>query len=162
MSGQIGFQQLRKHCPTGSVVYHTPRRLSIPQVGTRDLAAELDGIAGIPRRLFAARSLLRAERGRAVTQAEIGRAVGVTEGQIGHWEKGRQTPDLPMIEKLAAALDVAAPWLAYGVGPKERPAEIALPVTPDPALDRKLTKKDRRASKKVVDAATPRRRRGNE
>jgi transcriptional regulator with XRE-family HTH domain len=125
------------------------------------LAADNEGIAGIPRRLFAARAFLSSQRGAPVTQGAIGRAVGVTEGQIGHWEKGRQTPDLPMIEKLALALDVAAPWLAYGVGPKERPAEVELPVQPDPALDRKVTASEEEAAKKIAGAATPRRRRKN-
>ena len=84
-------------------------------VGSRVVEPDSEGIAGIPRRLFAARSLLRARKGRPVTQGEIAAAVGVTEGQIGHWEKGRQTPDVVMLDKLATALEVTPWWLTYGL-----------------------------------------------
>lgn len=93
--------------------------LSIPDVGKIVVPKETEGIAGIAARLFRARKLLSADRGRAVTQAQIAASVGVTEGQVGHWEKGRQVPDLPTIEKLAAALSVSPVWLSYGVGPME-------------------------------------------
>jgi transcriptional regulator with XRE-family HTH domain len=121
VSGPIGQQQLDNCYPTGTIVYTTASRVSIPQVWTRSagpiLEPDNEGIAGIPRRLFAARSLLRARRGVAVTQGMVAEIVGVTEGQVGHWERGRQLPDLPMLELLAAALEVSPVWLSYGVVP---------------------------------------------
>lgn len=90
------------------------------------MAGEVTGIAGIPRRLYSARMRMSADRGTPVTQAEIGRAVGVTEGQIGHWEKGRQRPDLEMIDRLATALGVRPWWIAYGIEWEEA-ADVATP-----------------------------------
>jgi transcriptional regulator with XRE-family HTH domain len=91
---------------------------------------EVTGIAGIPRRLVKARRRLSADRvgDKPVTQRQIAEAVGVTEGQVGHWEKGRQMPDLPMIERLAAALEVRAEWLAYGVEPMARGSDCEAPI----------------------------------
>ena len=111
------------HCPTGSIVYHTLSRVSIPHVWNDSMADEVTGIAGISRRLVRARRLLSADRDKPVTQREIAEAVGVTEGQVGHWEKGRQKPDLDMIELLAVALNVRPEWIAYGTEPRTASAQ---------------------------------------
>lgn len=92
------------------------------------MAGEVTGIAGIPRRLVRARRLLGAESENPVTQRQIAEAVGVTEGQVGHWEKGRQIPDLLMIEKLSAALAVRAEWLTYGTEPMARGQSAEVPL----------------------------------
>lgn len=113
-------KQLLDNCyPTGTEVYTRATRVSIPRLWIGPVDPDNEGIAGLPRRLFAARSLLRARRGVPVTQGMVAELVGVTEGQIGHWERGRMLPDLSMIELLAAALEVSPVWLAYGVVPAE-------------------------------------------
>lgn len=126
------------------------------------------GSAGIPARLFKARSLLRARRGVAVTQAQIAALVGVTEGQVGHWEKGRQKPDLEMIERLAAALEVSPEWLAFGretkrpAGEAGRPEDMDVGAVPLTAAQqqRAIEKTDAKAARKTAESE-PRGRRGS-
>ncbi len=39
-----------------------------------------------------------------LTQSALGELVGVSQGKIGDWERGTQSPSYESIEKLAAAL----------------------------------------------------------
>lgn len=39
-----------------------------------------------------------------ISQAELGERVGVSQGKIGDWERGTQSPSYESIEKLAAVL----------------------------------------------------------
>lgn len=39
-----------------------------------------------------------------LTQAALGELVGVSQGKIGDWERGTQSPSYQSIEKLAAVL----------------------------------------------------------
>lgn len=75
------------------------------------------GLPGLGARIKAARDRLARLRGaRKVTQEDLGDLIGVGGALIGHWETGRQKPDLEMVERLARALRVAPGWLYPGVG----------------------------------------------
>jgi len=69
--------------------------------------ADLCNTAGIvtPRRLGTAiRNLRQALR---LTQEQLAKKVGVTQGYIGHLERGlKKNPSLPTLKKLARALGV--------------------------------------------------------
>ena len=54
---------------------------------------------------------------RAVSQTEIGEAVGVTGVAVGSWEAGRKEPNRGTIAKLSTVLGVRAAWLAFGEEP---------------------------------------------
>lgn len=45
-------------------------------------------------------------RRRGLTLAEVAKALGVDESSVGHWEKGRRSPLLAHLRKLAVVLDV--------------------------------------------------------
>jgi transcriptional regulator with XRE-family HTH domain len=48
---------------------------------------------------------------------------GVTRSAVGHWSRGRCTPDMATINAIADALGVRAAWLAFGEGkPRARRA----------------------------------------
>lgn len=73
------------------------------------------GAAGFPDRLREARQALRRPDGKAVRQADLGKAVGGLSGQaVGAWETGANEPDLATIERLAALLRVSPGQLAFG------------------------------------------------
>ena len=46
-----------------------------------------------------------------MTEAELGRKVGVSRQSINQYKKGERTPSLDVIEKIAAVLNVDALWL---------------------------------------------------
>lgn len=48
---------------------------------------------------------------RDMTQAELGRAVGLQQAQIGHYEAGRREPSIENLRKLCLALHVSADYL---------------------------------------------------
>lgn len=79
---------------------------------------------GLGQRIFQARKRLELRRGRSVSQAEIGKTLGVTGAAVGTWEGGKKEPDLATIRRLAAALEVDPGWLAFGdeddVQPEDR------------------------------------------
>lgn len=49
-----------------------------------------------------------------LTQAELGKKLGVTQQMITQIEKGRRNPKTETICKIAEALDVSSAWLRYG------------------------------------------------
>src|SRR5690606_37191758 len=71
-------------------------------------------------RLRYARSLRR------LTQAELARACGLSQGAIGNYEADSRR-SAKEIFRIAEALDVSAAWLAMGTGPMEvqEPARVA-------------------------------------
>lgn len=80
---------------------------------------------GFGGRALQARLDFAARRGRAISQVEVGRALGVTGVTVGRWENGLKQPDLATITRVAAFYGVSAGWLAFG---SESPtaAEIAV------------------------------------
>src|SRR5688572_15520304 len=77
-------------------------------------------------RVYQARLALQAALGREVTQAEVGKAVGVTGQAVGLWETGKSEPKLAVIIRLAQTLQSNPAWLAFGmVTVKEKaPADV--------------------------------------
>lgn len=53
-----------------------------------------------------------------LSQADLGKKVGLTQGQIGFYENGK-TLGVKHILKLANALEVRPEWIMYGTGSKE-------------------------------------------
>src|SRR5262249_10798994 len=49
-----------------------------------------------------------------MSQASLGKMLGLTQGQIGHYVKGRRVPPPEQIIKLEKALQTAPGWLMYG------------------------------------------------
>ena len=50
----------------------------------------------------------------SMTQAELGRKVGVDGTKVYRWEADRNEPDLEELDRLAEALHVSRAWLAWG------------------------------------------------
>lgn len=88
--------------------------------------SNVKGIAGLGYRLKKARFALSGLRVEKVTQADLGEAVGVTEGAYGHWENGRGFPDLPTAVRLAELLGVTPVWLVFGEGMEQSGRAAAL------------------------------------
>lgn len=65
---------------------------------------------GLPLRLQAAREA------RGLSRRALGKSVDMSTTAIGNIEDGRTISGVATVEKLAAALDVAPCWLAYGQG----------------------------------------------
>jgi DNA-binding XRE family transcriptional regulator len=82
------------------------------------------------RRVYEARLALQAALGREVTQAEVGKAVGVTGQAVGLWETGKSQPKLEVIVELARFLRTDAAYLAFGIVKKEGNPEKVAPGTP--------------------------------
>lgn len=55
-------------------------------------------------------------KARAMTQAQLARALGCTRGAVGHYLSGRRRPTLDQFAAIAAALGVSPAWLQYGEG----------------------------------------------
>ncbi len=55
---------------------------------------------------------LREKRG--MTQADLGRMIGVSDKAVSRWETGRGFPDITLIEPLSAALRISIPELLSG------------------------------------------------
>lgn len=89
------------------------------------------GPATVGDRIKQARLSLAARRGETVTQAWLAARCGVAGPTVSQWEAGIAQPSLPMIPKVAAALQVSAGWLAFG--------EEATDTLINPATARKLT-----------------------
>ena len=79
-------------------------------------------------RIFKARSELQARRGERVTQKALAKALGVSQPAVTDWEKGRSEPDLATIVRLAAFLEVAPSWLAFGDDASAEPVIPPFPV----------------------------------
>ena len=58
--------------------------------------------------------LRQARNKKDLTQAQLAELVAHGQSAVGQWETGQTQPKLDVIEKLAGALDVTAPWLAFG------------------------------------------------
>lgn len=76
-------------------------------------------------RILQARLDLAAARRRPVSQAEVGRALGVTGVTVGRWESGAKEPSLGTFVRLAAILRAAPGFLAFGPRAMEVPANAA-------------------------------------
>lgn len=77
--------------------------------------------AGWGVRIFEGRAAMRGKRGRKMTQAELGDAVGVSATQIGFYESETNEPNWAMWTKLAKALLIDDPGeLAFGTREKAR------------------------------------------
>lgn len=53
---------------------------------------------------------------RALSYRALGEAAGLSHTAVQHLEAGASSPSLANCERLAVALDVRAPWLAFGEG----------------------------------------------
>lgn len=82
-----------------------------------------DPVDGIERRISDARRALGVALRRDVKQAELARVVGVSGATLSQWESGTKRPALTTIPRLAAALQVAPAWLAWGIGDVATPAD---------------------------------------
>ena len=65
---------------------------------------------GLPLRLHRTRKQCQ------ITPSALGPKVGLHRGIAAYIETGERIPSVGTIAKLAAALGVSAPWLAYGIG----------------------------------------------
>lgn len=86
---------------------------------------------------FAERLRLARER-QGIGQAELGRRIGAASSSVNQYEKGRHSPPLETIEKLAAEIKVSPEWLAFGREPGTSPsdADSATPAGEFPPLNR--------------------------
>ncbi|MCL6615136.1 MAG: helix-turn-helix domain-containing protein, partial [Firmicutes bacterium] len=66
--------------------------------------------------------LKEARRARNLTQAELGRLVGVGKSAISQYEHGLRLPETAVLARLAEALGVSADWL---LGIEDRRGTIA-------------------------------------
>ena len=69
-------------------------------------------------RIYEARMAMKGRRGRKMSQAELGEAVGVSDSQIGFYEAELNEPGRDGWEKMAIALGVTPGWLAFGQEPR--------------------------------------------
>lgn len=110
------------------------------------------------QRIARARLTLGAERGRAFTQTELARVLGVTPPTVSQWESGASEPGLATIVRLAAVLHVDPGQLAFGGAPDiaQRPTHHAgvRRVDGDEVRERQQAK--RNAAKKAVAGDQPR------
>lgn len=51
------------------------------------------------------------------TQGQMGADLGIAQGQISNWERGKVTPSLPTIVNIASVYNVDLNWLLRGKGP---------------------------------------------
>ena len=52
------------------------------------------------------RSVKEIRKSKGMSQAELGKLVGVKQGAISHYERGTRTPDFLLAKKIAEALNV--------------------------------------------------------
>ena len=93
-------------------------------MGSLGACYQLPMVRGSPNPLYFGLPLrLRRTRKQCqITPSALGPKVGLDRGVAAYIETGERLPSVGTIAKLAAALGVSAPWLAYGLGD----------VTPDP------------------------------
>lgn len=70
-------------------------------------------------RIVEARAVMKAKQGRAMTQAELGRAAGVTGSMIGFYESETNVPEPHRWELMADALQVRLRWLVFNEGERD-------------------------------------------
>lgn len=63
-----------------------------------------------------------------LTQAKLGRTVGVTQSCVQRWESGRNLPEPATFPKLARALQVDALTLTQFVAPDQQRSTVPVPV----------------------------------
>lgn len=64
-----------------------------------------------------------------LTQEELASVLFITRQTLSNYETGRSNPDIDMLQKIAAALDVELTWLLYGIPPappEKKPAKETL------------------------------------
>lgn len=61
---------------------------------------------------------MRAKRGRQMTQAELGKAAGVSDSMIGHYELEAHVPEQERWERMADAMEVRFRWLVFAEEPR--------------------------------------------
>jgi prephenate dehydratase len=74
-----------------------------------------------------AERLRTARRTAALTQADLARALHVSQPTINRWEAGEAEPSRVQIEGLARRLDIDPAWLAFGQRPAGPPARDSAP-----------------------------------
>jgi len=58
---------------------------------------------------------------KGLSQAELGRSVGVKAQSVQQWESGMTAPRQQRVEKIASVLGVSANWIFTGGGPQQPP-----------------------------------------
>jgi len=58
-------------------------------------------------------NLIRERSKRGISQRELGKMIGLSNGTISKIENGTRTPDLPLVEKIASALGVSLEELLF-------------------------------------------------
>ena len=117
----------------------------------------------VGQKVLRARLLLGAwsEPPREFTQSQLAQEIGTSPGAVGHWEKGRRTPEAENYKDLARVLGVRLDWLLGGEDPMYasgamRPSVQAPPVEPRGIEAVSLTQ---RGAEKILgrrnSAATP-------
>jgi transcriptional regulator with XRE-family HTH domain len=74
--------------------------------------------------------LRRAREVADLTQAELGKAVGVARGAVIAWEQGAAAIALPNLRALSVTLGVSADWLIHGPGDVTVALQKPLSATP--------------------------------
>lgn len=81
-------------------------------------------------RILRARLALGGRIGRVVTQAEVGKRMGVTGVTVGSWESDAKEPaNVETLRRLAEVLEVRAAWLAFGDGEPSGVVDSSFPRT---------------------------------
>ncbi len=62
---------------------------------------------------------MKGKRGRKMSQAELGAAIGVSDSQIGFYEAETNEPGRDAWVAMASAMGVTPGWLAFGEEPRE-------------------------------------------
>ena len=65
------------------------------------------------------KNIRRFRMGQRMTQDELARKLFVTRQTVSNYENGKSQPDIEMLEKIAAVLDVDIRMLLYGQLPEE-------------------------------------------
>jgi transcriptional regulator with XRE-family HTH domain len=99
-----------------------------------------DGGTGLARRLREVRSAA------GLSQAAVGKRVGLAHTYISRLENGRITPGLPLLGRLANALQVELYQLFLGAGARPESPKL-LPLVPDGAQERSLLQTFREISR---------------
>lgn len=84
----------------------------------------------------------------SLSQADFAKILGVSQGNIGDWERGRSLPTLPALIKIVDKFNVSADWLLLGEKSEERLNDLKQNII---TLDEELTEEDIFAIRKFVD-----------
>ena len=101
---------------------------------------EVDG-----KRILSARLAYGATHGKALSQAALGRMVGVGQKTVATWEQGRKRPGLDTYLVLARTLGVDPAWLTWGERGEGDQPESRPDARPESRIEmHPLEKEDRR------------------